>query len=850
MQVNNNYASSHARPRMNLAQIWFRHAVLLSVLLTLTACGGGEGDGGSFSETVNASSVTNPDDPNVASRMMTFSEDIEPIMLGKCLGCHVKGAGALAPLSLEGIDRVNSLKPAIQHALENRSMPPEGSMQLSKGEHSKFMAWLAGVPYTPSGELVRVSLIEAQAWDTTSKVRDVFRSHRPEDVQCAQGTGWLVEDDALEIRTASCNYLSLTQQSLLNIASDTVLELAMSHSDLNFNAPSSAHVALSIAGTTIWETTIPIPSDGNILKETITLPFAVAAGDPIDLHLDNHGSNAWSVYSLDALISEDIDLEFCASFDSTWEAIQAVAFEKPGCTNSLCHGAAAAGGLDLSPDVAYDNLVGVASEASSLSRISPREPAASFLYHKLWAKTFSDTYAISGSPMPPAGPGLTKNAVEVIRVWIEAGAPETGSVGDAIGRGEDEIERLLGVCLPEAEPVNTLPLPPPQRDVGLQFKMPPHAAPSEQENEWCFAVYEDFRDIIPPEYMSADREFFYIRGDEVREDAFTHHNILMYSGVLVEDIHDPAFGQWSCVGGSNEGVACEPTDTQSCDTGQCRSELQNSVACIGFGPPGGPIAGLGSNVGSYLTQPGFFGTHPTYGIFYWNSHAFNLTTKDALHHVWRNLFYTDDRRFDAEYFTDSSNISAGTGTPPFERKTVCHDYVLDLGDGLIYLSSHTHKRGKHFTVSLKGGEQIYESFSYDEPADKLFSPHLVFNSPDPADRTLEYCSTYNNGVNADGSLNPDTVTRASRRPENADPCEPIACVAGQLGAACSGADGDATCDSAPGAGDGSCDACAITSGLTSDDEMFVMLGAILPDYDVKMSQTTAGSDSASEQPEQ
>ena len=122
----------------------------------------------------------------------------------------------------------------------------------------------------------------------------------------------------------------------------------------------------------------------------------------------------------------------------------------------------------------------------------------------------------------------------------------------------------------------------------------------------------------------------------------------------------------------------------------------------------------------------------------------------------------------------------------FERKTVCHDYVLDLGDGLIYLSSHTHKRGKHFTVSLKGGEQIYESFSYDEPADKLFSPHLVFNSPDPADRTLEYCSTYNNGVNADGSLNPDTVTRASRRPENADPCEPIACVAGQLGAACSG----------------------------------------------------------------
>jgi hypothetical protein len=40
--------------------------------------------------------------------------------------------------------------------------------------------------------------------------------------------------------------------------------------------------------------------------------------------------------------------------------------------------------------------------------------------------------------------------------------------------------------------------------------------------------------------MSPDREYFYIRGDEVREDAFTHHNILMHSGVSVDLIHDPS----------------------------------------------------------------------------------------------------------------------------------------------------------------------------------------------------------------------------------------------------------------------------------------------------------------------
>ena len=37
----------------------------------------------------------------------------------------------------------------------------------------------------------------------------------------------------------------------------------------------------------------------------------------------------------------------------------------------------------------------------------------------------------------------------------------------------------------------------------------------------------------------------------------------------------------------------------------------------------------------------------------------------------------------------------------------------------------------------------------------------------------------------------------------------------------------ADCDSAPGAGDGSCDACRSAFGITSDDEMFVLTGAYI-----------------------
>lgn len=820
-------------------------APVLFLFALLTACGGG--GGGSTAVTGNGGDVSTNNENTDAPQMMSFSDDIEPIMQGKCLGCHSSAPNAIAPFSLEGEALTNSFKSAIQFTLESGSMPPAGAPQLSNNELQKFTAWLTDQPYTSSGEKIRVSLIEAQAWDSNTRTRDLFPDHRPAQIDCDRDTGWLVEEDALEVRTESCNYLSLTQQALLNLEAGTSLELALSHSALDFNAPANAHLAVSVGGTTIWQTEIAIPSEGNIIKETVELPNAVAPGDAIDIHLHNHGSNAWTIHSIDALVPADQELEFCASFDSTWEAIESVVIEKTGCANSLCHGAAAEGGLDLSPGLAYHNLIGVTAEASSLRLISPREPAESFLYQKLSAKTFPGSYDISGSPMPSAGAAISAGQLEAIRLWIEAGAPETGSVGDTLGRGEDEIERLLGVCLPEAEAVNTVPLPAPERNVGLQYAMPQHPVEAESENEYCFAVYEDFRDIIPPEFMSPDREFYYARGDEIREDAFTHHNILMYAGIPLEDIHDPSIGEWSCAGGEQAGEICEPTDLASCGTGKCRSELQKSTACIGFGPGIGPIASLGANLGSYLTQDGFYETFPTHGVFYWNSHAFNLTNEDANHFVWRNLFYTDDRRFDAEYFTYSTNIGAGAGTPPFEKQTVCRDFRVNQGDGLIYLSSHTHKRGEYFSVSVKGGEQIYETYTYDEPLNKLFEPHLVFDSPDPAERLLEYCATYNNGVNADGSPNLDKVTRASRRPENANPCTPVACVAGNIGAACAGAEDDATCDSTPGAGDGWCDACAITSGLTSDDEMFVLLGSTLADYEEAINKPAPSSTPAEEE---
>ena len=47
------------------------------------------------------------------------------------------------------------------------------------------------------------------------------------------------------------------------------------------------------------------------------------------------------------------------TYPSTFALIEKAIFENQGCTNSVCHGAALAGGLDLRPGHAYDNLIDV-----------------------------------------------------------------------------------------------------------------------------------------------------------------------------------------------------------------------------------------------------------------------------------------------------------------------------------------------------------------------------------------------------------------------------------------------------------------------------------------------------------
>jgi cysteine-rich repeat protein len=126
---------------------------------------------------------------------------------------------------------------------------------------------------------------------------------------------------------------------------------------------------------------------------------------------------------------------------------------------------------------------------------------------------------------------------------------------------------------------------------------------------------------------------------------------------------------------------------------------------------------------------------------------------------------------------------------------------------------------------------LYTNFVYNDPVILRFEQPIVMSGSAPlADRTFTYCGHYDNGK----APNIQKVKRRSTSPPGGmifdlvtigGPCavSQTRCIGGpQHNQLCNG--NDAACESSPGAGDGDCDACPLTGGFRTQDEMFIMFG--------------------------
>ena len=115
------------------------------------------------------------------------------------------------------------------------------------------------------------------------------------------------------------------------------------------------------------------------------------------------------------------------NLEPTFASIQSQVFEttdsagRAACVT--CHtnvGRNPSGGLNLTHDVAYDQLVNVPSRNKpGAIRVVPNDPENSYLVHKVEGQP-----GIFGNRMPNNGPPfLSAGQVLILRRWIEIGAP-------------------------------------------------------------------------------------------------------------------------------------------------------------------------------------------------------------------------------------------------------------------------------------------------------------------------------------------------------------------------------------------------------------------------------------------
>ena len=141
-------------------------------------------------------------------------------------------------------------------------------------------------------------LVDHEAWTWVEAAADPLSEHRPNPVDCAP-TEWRVEAGALEVETSACNYAALSQPLARPVDEGAPLRVIAWHSTLDAAEVGEAHVAILLAGHLVWERFVPIPSAPGAMDDSFDSPVAANEGDPVVLHLHNHGDNAWTFLSFE-----------------------------------------------------------------------------------------------------------------------------------------------------------------------------------------------------------------------------------------------------------------------------------------------------------------------------------------------------------------------------------------------------------------------------------------------------------------------------------------------------------------------------------------------------------------------
>ena len=143
------------------------------------------------------------------------------------------------------------------------------------------------------------ALVAGEFWVRTAFNNGLF-GHQHSEENCP-GIPYREEYGGVEISTGRCEQITLIQPSLSTVNEGEKLRLIAWHSQLISDEPTRQTGAIMVAvrDHVIWSEQSPIPGGARSFDLTFESEIDIRRGDPIRLHVHNHGANAWTLLSIE-----------------------------------------------------------------------------------------------------------------------------------------------------------------------------------------------------------------------------------------------------------------------------------------------------------------------------------------------------------------------------------------------------------------------------------------------------------------------------------------------------------------------------------------------------------------------
>jgi Big-like domain-containing protein len=394
---------------------WHPHCLVSLLSCVIVACSAGSGDGLDIGGRPLDEGGDEPLAPTLSSLQANLFNPF-------CTVCH---SGASAPLGLR-LDAANSFINLVAVSSQQQSSllrvapgNPDESYLIRKleGSASEGEQMPLGGPPIPQAtiDFVRQWIVDGALPDSTRPTTPpvvISFLPDPDAVLASLPTDLAVGFDQ-EIDASTINEATFT---LVRSGGDGTFgdgnEIAISPASLSLSALNPRLAIMDLTGVLPAEDRYQVTLFGSDPNRVLGIG-AIA--------LDGEYSGRFP--SGDGVAGGDFVVEFeIRGIQPTLASIQNTIFT-PTCSVSGCHsgppGSILPAGMDLSSTTAsFSSLIDIASEQEpSISRVATGDSSNSYLVDKL------EGTAETGSQMPLGGPFLDQATIDVIRRWIDSGAP-------------------------------------------------------------------------------------------------------------------------------------------------------------------------------------------------------------------------------------------------------------------------------------------------------------------------------------------------------------------------------------------------------------------------------------------